>query len=82
MIWVGAITVTIISILIIMEQKYKRLEAEVLNELGFYDWNIISYYDEYVTVKSRQALEEYDDVKFFKENKEKLAQVEKSIEKK
>lgn len=74
-----AIIVFIITVLIITEQKYKKLETEVLKELGFSNWNIISYFDEYVTVKSRQTLEKYDDIKFFKENKEKLSQAEKII---
>ena len=29
------------------EQKYKKLESEVLNELGFSDWQIISYIDKF-----------------------------------
>ena len=59
--------------------KYKKLEAVVLNELGFSSWNVVSYYDERVTVKSRQALEKYDDIKFFKEHREKLSRAENVI---
>lgn len=77
-----AIIVTIIAVKIIIEQNYKKLEAEVLRELGFSNWNIISYFDEYVTVKSRQTLEKYDDIKFFKENREKLVQAENIINRK
>lgn len=77
-----AIIVTIIAAKIITEQKYKKLEAEVLRELGFSNWDIISYFDEYVTVKSRQTLEKYDDIKFFKENREKLVQAENIIQRK
>ena len=77
-----AIIVFIITVLIITEQKYKKLETEVLKELGFENWNIISYFDEYVTVKSRQTLEKYDDIKFFKENREKLVRAENIIERK
>ena len=77
-----AIIVLIITVLIITEQKYKKLETEVLTELGFSNWNIISYFDEYVTVKSRQTLEKYDDIKFFKENKEKLVRAENIIKRK
>lgn len=80
------ITVTIIVIIavvnILRTRQYKKLETEVLNELGFYTWNIISYFDEYVTVKSRQALEKYDDIKFFKENKEMLEKARKSLRRK
>ena len=77
-----AIIVFIITVIIITEQKYKKLETEVLKELGFSNWNIISYFDEYVTVKSRQTLEKYDDIKFFKENREKLVQAENIIKRK
>ncbi len=56
------------------------MESEVLSELGFYDWDIISYFDANVTVKSRQTLEKYDDIKFFKDNKEMLAKAAKTIE--
>jgi len=74
-----AIIVFIITVIIITEQKYKKLETEVLKELGFSNWNIISYFDEFVTVKSRQTLEKYDDIKFFKENREKLVRAENII---
>ena len=73
------IIVFIITVIIITEQKYKKLETEVLKELGFSNWNIISYFDEFVTVKSRQTLEKYDDIKFFKENREKLVRAENII---
>lgn len=82
MFWIIAIIITIITVKIIRKQKYKELESEVLNELGFPNWDIISYFDEYVTVKSRQTLEKYDDIKFFKENKEKLVQAENIIKRK
>ena len=57
-----AIFVIILVVKIIMEQKYKQLETEILKELGYPNWNVISYFDEYVIVKSRQALEKYDDI--------------------
>ena len=79
---VVVIIVFIIAVKIITEQKYKQLETEVLKELGFSNWNIISYFDEYVTVKSRQTLEKYDDTKFFKENREKLDRAENIIKRK
>lgn len=65
---------------LIANHKYKELAAEVLRALGFSGWNIVPYYDEYVTVKSRQSLEKYDDTKFFKENGDKLAQAEYIIQ--
>ena len=44
----------------INEKKYRELEAEVLKKLGFLNWDIVSYIDETVIVKSRQTLEKYD----------------------
>lgn len=82
MILVVVIIILIVAVSIILEQKYKQLETEVLKELGFPNWNIISYFDEYVTVKSRQTLEKYDDIKFFKENREKLVRAENIIKRK
>jgi len=77
-----AIIVIFITVKIITENQYKKLEAEVLRELGFLNWDIISDIDEYVTVKSRQTLEKYDDIKFFKENREKFLLAESIVERK
>ena len=64
----------------IANNKYHALETEVLGKLGFSNWNFVSYFDSYVTVKSRQALEKYDEIKFFKENEGELARAEKIID--
>ena len=64
------------------EKRYKALETEVLQKLGFPNWSIIPYFDEFVAVKSRQALEKYDDIKFFKENEGKLQHAEEVIRRK
>ena len=64
------------------EQKYIDLEEMVLKELGFSNWDIIPYFDAYVAVKSRQALEKYDNTKFFKENSEELARAKRIIKRK
>lgn len=64
------------------EKRYKAMETEVLQKLGFPNWSIIPYFDEFVTVKSRQALEKYDDIKFFKENEGKLQHAEAVIRRK
>ena len=66
----------------VRKQQYKKLEAEVMNALGFSNWNIISYFDADVTVKSRRALENYDDIRFFKENKGMLEEAAKIISRK
>ena len=47
------------------ERKYKILETNVLTTLGFPNWNVAPYYDECVTVKTRQDLENYDVEIFF-----------------
>lgn len=72
--------ILIIIVIAIITEKYNKLEIEVLKKLGFSNWPIIPYFDEHVIVKSRQALEKYDDIKFFKENREKLEIAEKTIE--
>ena len=55
-----------IAFCIIKRIKYNKLESDVLQELGFPNWNVVSCIDKNVTVKSRQSLEKYDDIKFFK----------------
>lgn len=51
------VIIAIITFQIVSKQKYKKLETEVLKKLGFSNWNIVSYLDEQVIVKSRQTLE-------------------------
>lgn len=77
------VIVIIITVKVIQsnnKKKYKELEAEVLKDLNYPNWNIVSYLDESVIVKSRATLEKYDAIKFFKENREKLAEAEKIIQ--
>lgn len=74
-----AIIIAIKTVKYIMQQQYEKLEAEVLKEIGLSRWNIVSYFDEGVTVKSRQALEKYDYIKFFKEDREKILEAERVI---
>lgn len=80
MIWLILIIVlTILVVKCIRKQQYKKLETEVLNKLGFKNWHVVSYFDAYITVKSRQTLGNYDDIKFFKENKEMLNRAEETL---
>lgn len=80
--------ITLVAILVafvvisVLESKYKKLETAVLNKLGIRSWDIVPYYDCYVTVKSRRTLEKYDEIRFFKENKERLNQVKVTIKRK
>lgn len=82
MIWVLVIIGIILAIIVvnsIEKQQYKKLETEVLDTLGFKDWNFIPYIDTHIIVKSRQALVNYDDIKYFKEYKDMLEEAEKII---
>ena len=82
MVWILTIIFAIAIIENVRKKQYKKLETEILGELGFSNWNIVSYFDESVIVKRRQALEKYDDIKFFKENPEMLSHAEKTIKQK
>lgn len=64
------------------KKKYQELEAQVLKKLGFPSWDICPEIDSYVTVKSRQALENYDETKFFKDDAQNLARAEATFERK
>lgn len=79
---VASIIVAGVIIKLVIEKKYRKLETEVLKKLNFHNWNVASYFDEEIIVKSRKTLEKYDDIKFFKENKEKLVQAKNIIKSK
>lgn len=70
---------TLIGFKIFAAVKYAKLEKAVLEELPIDNWEHVPYFDEYVIVKSRQALEKYDDVKFFKEREGRLEHAERVI---
>lgn len=59
--------------------KYTQLERSIFQELPIKNWNQAAYFDEHVIVKSRQSLEKYDDIKFFKEKEERLERAERII---
>lgn len=65
-----------------LEKEYRELENNVLKELGFPQWYNFSFYDEKIIVKSRQALENYDHISFFKDYKENLVEIENIIKEK
>lgn len=77
-----ALLVAFVAFKIIAKIDYNNMESAVLQELGFKDWNIVPYFDYSVTVKSRQTLEKYDDIRFFKENREKLSEANDILKKK
>ena len=64
------------------ERKYKKLETEFLAELGVSSWDVFTSEDDIIIVKSRQALENYDEMKFFKEDRERLSEAEDALRKK
>ena len=76
------VIVLIIVVSAVNENKYKKLETAVLEQLGFANWDIISFCDEEVTVKSRAALDKYDDIKYFKDNREKLGMAQRILARK
>lgn len=72
----------VILFVLIGEIRYQKLETEVLEKLGFSDWDVVPYFDKRVVVKSRRTLEKYDDVKFFKEHKDLLPEAENILKEK
>lgn len=50
----------------------QNLESEIFKKLDFSSWDDIPYIDEYISVKSRQSLEKYDVIKFFKDHRDQL----------
>lgn len=89
MLWIIPTIFAILAVLLLitiikyaLDKQYKQLETEVLKSLGFSNWNIVSYYDEVVKVKSRQTLEKYNDIKFFKEHPEKIEWAKNVLNKK
>jgi hypothetical protein len=79
---VACIVLASIVIYAVVEHNYRKLEDAALDTLGFSDWNIVSHFDDTVIVKSRQSLEKYDDIKFFRENHSKLARAESILKRK
>lgn len=57
----------VIVIYVIAIFVYAKLEKEVLEELDFSDWNVVPDINDTVNVKSRQTLNNYDLIKYFKE---------------
>lgn len=73
---IAAIVVAIIVIKWLRNNQYRKLEAEILDELDIPHWTAIHYIDEFVAAKSRQSLEKYDIIKFFKEDNDRLPRAE------
>lgn len=79
------VLLAIIGVIVVKEKRKRQLqelETEILNSLGFHNWNIVPYSEVSVIVKSRKALENYDAIKFFKDNREQVSKAEKCIRRK
>lgn len=78
--WLLVILVVVLLVLNhITKRKYKQMESEILGKFGLSDWSAVPYYDKVITVKSRQTLEKYDELRCFKEDRELLSQAEQAI---
>ena len=60
--------------------SFKLLERKVLKYLNIPDWNAIEYIDDEVTVKSVQALNNYDAVRYFKDDSDRLNYAKSKID--
>ena len=83
MIWI--ILIIVLAVIVaksIRKRQYEKLEAEVLNTLGVNSWNFVPYFDTYVTVKSRQALGNYDEISSSKAIKNCLKRQKKLLDEK
>lgn len=63
-------------------ERIEQLENAVKVKLGLTSWNIFPYNDIVINVRSRVALEKYDDFVFLKEDRSRLEKVEKVINEK
>lgn len=57
------------------ENQYNTLSRAVLRKMGFSSWEFLPEHNLNVKVKSRSALEKYDDITFFKSDKHYLDRV-------
>lgn len=57
-----------------------ELESFVLQDLNLPEWNVMPYFDVYIPVKSRKALDSYDAIRYFKENREKLPGAQRALQ--
>ena len=62
-----------------IDKKYKELEGKVFTDLGISGWKSVPFIDDYISVKSRQTLEKYDELKYFKESEAALNRAERAI---
>lgn len=58
---------------------YNDLESSILRELELKNWKYTKSYDVSAPLKSKQGLDKYDDIKFFKEYDYMLSQVDEEL---
>jgi len=63
-------------------QIFLDLEQSALQTMGLQTWEYTQAKDAYVSVKSSQAVNNYDDIKFFKENEGKLVEASRIMKEK
>ena len=73
------IVAAVITVIIVCKVKYNKLEAEILSTLGLSGWNNAPYYDDRIVVKSRQTLEKYDVIKYFKDDRDNFDKVKEHL---
>lgn len=72
--------------LCVFEQEYhallETLDRAVLVSMNLKNWEFTSYTGDYVTVKSSQALDSFDDIKYFRMGKNKIKMAEHILKEK
>ena len=61
---------------------HEQLELSILSNLGLKKWQFTNKYDYRIDLKSRQSVENYDDIKFFKSDRRMFDDVKYSLEQK
>ncbi len=74
--------VTLAVYAIVTTILYKKLTREVLDSLDLQEWKYLSYEDELITVKSSKAVDNYDAIKYFKEDRNNLDKVARILDEK
>ena len=81
--WILFIALTI-CLFLAVKYAFKLLASElesfVLQDLNLPEGNVIPYFDVYIPVKSRKALDSYDAIRYFKENREKLPGAQRALQ--
>lgn len=74
--------VTLAVYAIVTTILYKKLNREILDSLDLPGWKYLSCEDELITVKSSKSVDNYDAIKFFKEDRSNLDKVAKVLDEK